>query len=378
MTGRALTWCRERLFNTPLNSVLTVLFLPLCIWLAGSLLYWAAGVARWGVVAENLRVLLVGTFPMVDIWRAWAALTILTLLVGLSLGSMLQRPGARVLAGWLAAVVIGLGAGLGTGSATPLWLLAALTTLLGGCALSWHLGALKRLGGLFWIVGIGGVWALLLPAGLDQWGGLMLSIIITILAAILSFPIGVLLALGRTSRLPVVRMLCVGYIELIRSLPLISVLYWAWIMVPLLMPGDLRVVNLVRGIAGFVFFYAAYVAEYVRGGLQNVPEGQAEASRSLGLNSFQTSYYVVLPQAIRAVIPGLVGNVLDIFNNVPLVFIIGLMDFVSAGQTVLSNPQYIGSEYEIYGFLFGVYLLISGLMTYASRKLERRMGVGER
>lgn len=225
---------------------------------------------------------------------------------------------------------------------------------------------------------MGLIWELLLPAGLDNWGGLLLSVLVTVVAAFLSLPLGILLALGRRSRLPAIRWISVGYIELLRSLPLISVLYWAWLVVPLVLPAHLRVPDLVRGMAGFVLFYAAYVAEYVRGGLQSVPLGQFEAAHSLGLGAFQNMYYVVLPQALKTVIPALVGNVLDIFNNVPLVFIIGLTDFLKAGETVLADPQYIGREYEVYVFLFAVYLFCSGLLSYAARRLERRLGVGER
>ena len=127
---------------------------------------------------------------------------------------------------------------------------------------------------------------------------------------------------------------------------------------------------------GFTLFYAAYVAEYVRSGLQSIPKGQIEAANSLGMSNWQVGREIVLPQAIRVVMPALVGNVLDVFNTVPLLFIIGMTDFLRAGQMVLVNPQSGNRTYEIYAFMFAVYLMVSSLITYGARKLERKMAVG--
>jgi general L-amino acid transport system permease protein len=225
---------------------------------------------------------------------------------------------------------------------------------------------------------LGAACAILAPAGPARWGGLLLSVLVTAIATLLSLPLGVLIAFGRRSSIPSLHLACTAYVELVRSIPLISVIYWAWIIVPLVLPPTYYIQDLVRGIAGFVLFYAAYVAEYVRAGLQGVPSGQTEAAQSLGLSQLDVNFRILLPQAIRAVIPALVGNVLDIFNNVPLIFIIGLTDFLKAGQTVLANPQYSDSQYEIYVFLFAVYFVIGGLISYTARRVEFNMGVGVR
>jgi len=127
-----------------------------------------------------------------------------------------------------------------------------------------------------------------------------------------------------------------------------------------------------------VLFYAAYAAEYVRSGIQGVARGQAEAAQSLGFSKLDESVIIVLPQALKSVIPALVGNVLDLFNNVPALFIIGLTDFLKAGQTILANPQYSGSQYEVYGFLFAAYLAIGSLISYAARRIESKMGASAR
>jgi general L-amino acid transport system permease protein len=194
---------------------------------------------------------------------------------------------------------------------------------------------------------------------------------------VLSIPLGVLLALGRRSHYASARILCTGYIEVMRSLPLILIVYWVWVVMPLLAPGN-PVPDLARGLVAFIFFFAAYMAEYVRSGLQSVPRGQVEAALSLGMSRSQVNRDVVLPQAVRVVTPALVGNVLDVFNTVPLLFIIGLTDFLRAGQMVLVNPQSGGRTYEMYLFMFAVYLAIASLITYGARRLEARMAVGHR
>jgi general L-amino acid transport system permease protein len=162
-----------------------------------------------------------------------------------------------------------------------------------------------------------------------------------------------------------------------RSVPLILVVYWVWIIVPLLAPG-MTAPSLLRGMAGYSLFFAAYVAEYVRSGLQAVPKGQIEAARSLGMGAWSRNVDIVLPQALRVVVPALVGQILDIFNGATLVFIIGLTDFLRAGQMILADPQNSGRINEIYLFLFAVYLTIGAAITYASRQIEARLARGSR
>jgi general L-amino acid transport system permease protein len=221
------------------------------------------------------------------------------------------------------------------------------------------------------------IFAVLSPPGFEVWGGLLLSVVLTIVVSILTLPFGILLALGRRSRIASLRVICTAYIETMRSVPLILVVYWIWIIVPLLAP-ETSVPSLLRGMAGYALFFAAYVAEYVRSGLQAVPRGQVEAARSLGMGTWTLNVDIVLPQALRVVIPSLIGQVLDIFNGATLVFIIGLTDFLRAGQMILADPQNSGRTYEIYVFLFAVYFAIGGAITYASRRLEGHLARGSR
>jgi His/Glu/Gln/Arg/opine family amino acid ABC transporter permease subunit len=334
----AIRWCRRNLFATPGDAALSLLFIPLCMGCLAALVDWATGAAQWSVVAENLRVLMVGRYPSDMMWRPWCSALILAALFGLTLGLVVQPRTGRGLFG---------------------------------------LPLSGRFVATLWLVGLVAIAVVLAPAGLDRWGGLLMSALFTLLASVLSIPIGIALALGRQSRYFSARLLCTAYIEVMRSLPLILVVYCIWIVLPLLVPGRPGP-DFLRGLIGFTLFFAAYVAEYVRSGLQSIPRGQIEAAQSLGMGSAQISRDVVLPQAVRVVMPALVGNVLDIFNTVPLLFIIGMTDFLRAGQMILINPQSGGRTYEVYAFMFVVYWLIASAITYAARRLEARMALGHR
>jgi general L-amino acid transport system permease protein len=322
-----MRWSRRHLFRTPLDVLMTASIVIGGAWLALDVVHWALTLAQWSVVTDNLRVFMIGTYPADLTGRAWAS--------------------AAVLGG-----------------------------VFGCCALALSGLAIARRS-LPWVVaaGVAAVVVMLSPSVMERWGGLLMSILFTLLASVLSVPLGIALALGRRIRHASVRLLCSGYIEVMRSLPLILVVYCIWVIVPLLAPAHPGP-DLVRGLAGFTLFFAAYVAEYVRSGLQSIPRGQVEAAQSLGMSARQVNAEIVLPQALRVAIPGLVGNVLDIFNTVPLLFIIGMTDFLRAGQMILVNPQSGSRTYEIYGFMFAVYLVAASLITYAARRLEERMSQG--
>ncbi|WP_345796651.1 amino acid ABC transporter permease [Castellaniella sp. MT123] len=376
MTARFLTLCRKNLFPSWFEGLLSLLILAGIAVLVYALAHWAIVQAQWSVIGGSLRFLMAGTLDLTELWRAWLASGIFCLLVGISLARITR---ARAIKGLLAAGAISLAAaailwGIGDPVAARVaaLLLAAVVGALIGARLPWRSSWLS----LIWVAGVVLMWQLLVLDAGHAVGGLLLGVLVTLVAAIVSFPLGILLALGRTSRLPGVRWVSTAYIELIRSLPLISILYWAWMVVPLILASDVRISDVVRGTIGITLFYAAYVAEYVRGGLQAVPEGQWHAARSLGLRKTDILIQIVLPQAIRTVLPGLVGNVLDIFNNVPLLFIIGLTEFVRAGQVVLANPQFSDQIYEVYAFMFVVYLIIATVLTWSSRVVERTMGPG--
>lgn len=369
-------WSRRNLFAKPFDALLSVLVIPVVLWCAYVLLAWAFSTAQWETIPASLRVLMVGVFPADQLWRAWIAFLVFVTLFGGALGCVFRLTPRT--AGF-AAVVMAAAAALmlirDPVSGAYLLLGSALSLL--GWSLTTIWPASRRYLAAMWTVGLLGILTVLAPPGAGAWGGLMLSVLITVITAILTLPIGILLAFGRRSRFISVRAFCTTYIEVMRSVPLILVVYCIWIVLPLLAP-EFPVPDVVRGMIGFTIFFSAYVAEYIRSGLQAVARGQEEAALSLGLSSFDVNREVVLPQAIRVVVPALVGNVLDIFNAAPLVFIIGLTDFLRAGQMILANPQSSDRIYEIYLFLFIAYFLIGSLITFAARKLELHLARGTR
>jgi general L-amino acid transport system permease protein len=371
-------WARHNLFLSPSSSLLSLVSIPLTLYIAVLAARWVLFTAHWSVVVDNLTVLLVGTFPADQIWRALVTGAGLSALFGMTIGLVLiaKRWKRHVVSGAVLAVAAAVSYGIHLQ-----WLagvFGCLSIALVSCAATSRWPQIGRGMGLLWLLGVGIICALLAPAGVDRWGGLLLSVLVTVIATLLSLPVGILLAFGRNSRFSSLRLACSGYIELMRSVPLVCTLYWSWIIIPLVFPPQVHIPDLARGIAGFVLFYAAYAAEYVRSGIQSVPRGQSEAAQSLGFSKLDESFIIVLPQALKAVIPALVGNVLDLFNNVPALFIIGLTDFLKAGQTVLANPQYSGSQYEVYAFLFAAYLAIGSLISYGARRIELKMSEGAR
>jgi len=337
------------LFATPASALATV-FVLACLWLAlPPLLDWlwwdarfnasasqcqAAAGACWAFIAEKYRLILFGLYPFEQQWRPLLACV---LLVGLVLASAKSRKWNRRLA--------------------LLWLLVLAVVAL----LMWGGGVLGRMLGLPYVEN-------------NLWGGLPLTLLLAVCGIALAFPLGVLLALGRRSSLPAVRALCVGYIELIRGVPLISLLFMASVMFPLFLPDGWEVDKLLRAQLAIVLFVAAYVAETVRGGLQSIPKGQFESAAALGLGGWQQMRCVILPQALGAVIGPLTGLFISLFKDTSLVMIIGLFDLTQAAKAALSDAQWQGYSLEAYVFIAAIYFLFCWGMSRYSRTLEQRAG----
>lgn len=368
-------WAHRNLFAKPADTVLTLIVVPVLAWALWGFLHWAFALAEWGVVLRSLRVLMVGLFPAEKMWLVWVAVGLIAGLAGLATSTtMAFGRGAIRMA--LGSVLLALVASAWTPAISPR---AAL--VLAAFFAVWAYGARNeylqsRLSGVAFAV-LAAVLLVLSPAGPSNWGGLLLSVVITLTAALLTVPLGVLLAFGRQSRIASLRILCTGYIEVMRSVPLILVVYCIWIAFPLVLP-QFPLPDVVRGLIGFTLFYSAYAAEFIRSGLQAVARGQTEAAQSLGLSDFDMKRIVILPQALRVAVPGLVGNILDIFNYAPLVFIIGLTDFLRAGQMILANPENSGRTYEVYVFMFLVYFAVGSVITFQARRLEQKLSKGAR
>jgi general L-amino acid transport system permease protein len=377
MTAVMLRWLHRNLFAKPFDAALSLVVIPTLAWAAYAFAYWVLVEAHWEVVSGSLKVLMTGIYPADQSWRAWFSVGTLCAMFGAGLG-LSFRPGRAALVVVVSAATL-MAATVSAVIDAPSGMLAAASAALGVAAwVGVHHSALdQRIVPSALLAGVVAIFVVLSPPGFEVWGGLLLSVVLTIAVSILTLPFGILLALGRQSRIASLRVISTAYIETMRSVPLILVVYWIWIIVPLLAPGT-SVPSLLRGMAGFALFFAAYVAEYVRSGLQAVPEGQIEAARSLAMSNWTLNVDIVLPQALRVVVPSLVGQILDIFNGATLVFIIGLTDFLRAGQMILADPQNSVRTYEIYVFLFAVYLAIGGAITFASRRLEAHLARGSR
>jgi general L-amino acid transport system permease protein len=381
-------WLKKNLFSTWYNALLTILAVSLLYALLRPALQWALTEARWGVISANLTLFMVGQYPREQLWRVWLCIYLLGALLGLSWG--MWKEAARGFA-WIA-----LGAGLGFALIGLLlnsnvwinWLLA-VALLLGFFALGRILPPRARsMTTVAWLLYFPLV--ILLIAGLpflpflisvptNLWGGLLLTLMLTIIGNVFSLPLGILLALGRRSNLPVVRYFSIGYIELIRGVPLVTVLFVVYLLMPFFLPLGVPAPDaFIRVVIGFILFEAAYQAENVRGGLQAVPRGQYEAAQALGLSGALTMSLIILPQALRAVIPALFNSFISLFKDTSLVAIIGLFDILRIGRSVLAQSEWLGTHREVFLFAFFIYWGFNMAFTYGSRRMEEAMGVGRR
>ena len=345
----AFQWLRTRLFSSWSSGFVTLGILYLAWILVQPLIEWAflravwspvnASLCRdaigrgacWAFVADKYRFILFGTFPFDQHWRP--ALTI--------------------------AILIGL------------YALSALRGMRGSRLVSLWLTGLVAIGVLMW----GGVFGLRYVEN-ERWGGLTLTLLLATFGIGFAFPLSILLALGRRSDMPLVRWLSIAYIELIRGVPLISVLFMASVMLPLFLPAGVSIDKLLRAQLAMILFAAAYLAEVVRGGLQAIPRQQVEAAQALGHSYWQRTWYVILPQALRIAIPPLVNTFIGFFKDTSLVVIIGLFDFLTTIKVSLTEPAWSGFGLEAYSFAAVGYFLFCYPMSRYSRGLERNTAPG--
>ena len=337
---------RRNLFSSLPNTLLTVMLLVLFIWLAVKTLHWglidavfeanadacqaARGIgACWGVIHEKARFILLGRYPQEAQWRPVLATFALVALVIMSCCSRLWKP-------WLALI----------------WLvgMSAFFVLMGGG-----------------VIGLSRV-----PT--DKWGGLPLTLMLSVISMVLAFPLAVLVAIGRRSDMPAIRSLCVVYVELVRGVPLISVLFMASFMLPLFLPVGKSPDVLIRVIIGITLFAAAYMAEIIRGGLQTVGRGQYEAAASIGLSYWQTQRKIILPQALSAVVPSIVNNFISLFKDTSLVSIVSLYELTGSLSLALgSDPNWRPFKIEAYLFIAAIYFSICFAMSHYSLRIEKRL-----
>jgi general L-amino acid transport system permease protein len=353
-------------------------------------------------LSNNFKVFLVAPslLPSEVMWRIYAGVILLGLGVGLSWGTWRSRAGRIVVALALAGGVAFLmpvslqPGGLVFGLRLPR-IVSMMIALSIGLGIGYQIGrgraAMARPVAVTWVIAIPllvylllgwdpgfGIALVLAEVNSNLWGGLLLTFLLAIVGIVVSSPLGVLLALGRRSKLPAIRLFSIVFIEVVRGVPLVTILFMAQIMLPLFLPEGFRIDRVLRAMAGLVIFSAAYTAENVRGGLQAVPEGQVEAAKALGLSGPLITFLIVLPQALRAVIPATVGQFISLFKDTSLAVIVGLLELLGIGRAVLANPQWLGLYAEVYLFIAMIFGVFSYAMSYASYRLETALGVGER
>lgn len=381
MTNDKLTWLRKNLFSTWYNSFLTVACLVLLFWAVQGILTWATTQAQWAIIQVNLRLFLVGRFPQTLYWRTWIVLAIASTLGAITAGGFVGKQQLTTRRIALFAFTAGaLLVVLPLDFTARLWVLFLSVLIFVGF---WLGGKFTKVltpwFSVLWLLSfpvilwlIGGGFGLQ-PVSTNLWNGLLLTLLMAGVSIVLSFPIGVLLALGRTSNLPVVRWFSILYIEIVRGLPLIGILFLAQVMLPLFLSADVRLDRVLRAIAGLVLFSAAYMAENVRGGLQSVPRGQIEAAKALGINTPLIVILIVLPQALRNVIPAIVGQFIGLFKDTSLLSLVGLVELTGIARSILAQPQFIGRYAEAYLFIGLIYWVFCYSMSLASRRLEKQL-----
>lgn len=351
--GGIVGWSRKNLFATPLDSILTLLGVAFLLWVVPPLYNFVIGNAVppggtpadckalnagacWAYIASEMEFFIYGFYSIPEQWRpnivfALGALLIIPLLI----------PSA------------------------PFKRTNALLFLIVFPIVSYFL----LHGGVFGLRTI--------PT--EDWGGLLLTLILSVVGITLSFPIGIVLALGRQSQLPIIKTLCVSFIELIRAVPLITILFMASIMLPLFMPQGATVDKLLRALVGVTLFTSAYMAEVVRGGLQAIPRGQYEAASALGLGYWKRMYFIILPQALKHVIPGIVNSFISLFKDTSLVYIVGMKDLLEAVKTKNDSAiEWLSANTAITGYLFAamVFWVFCFFMSRYSLFIERRLNTG--
>ncbi len=339
-------WARANLFSSWFNSLLTIAviitlwytLIPFfrwaiidSLWFSTSQECHAGKGACWSIIPANIRFMLFGFYPYEEQWRPLLAIV---LLVGLLLFSRYPRNWKKALAYyWIAGLVV--------------------------------MGILLRGG----ILGLSSVES-------TKWGGLPLTLLLSVFGLTAAYPLGIMLALGRQSTMPAIKSICVIYIELIRGVPLISLLFMSSVVFPLFLPEGVSINGLLRALVAIILFTAAYIAEVVRGGLQGMSKGQYEAADSMGLNYYQTMRLIILPQALKIVIPPSVSILISAFKDTSLVVIIALYDLLKTTQSTLQDPRWMGFSAEAYIFIAGVYFVCCFYLSNFSRKIEKELDTG--
>ncbi|NLQ17214.1 amino acid ABC transporter permease [Marinomonas sp. M1K-6] len=345
----AVAWVRQNLFSSPLNVFLTLFSAYLLYLLVPPIVSWAfinatwegtskaactGGGACWAFVSVYFDQFMYGLYPEKETWRINLAVILLIVMVGAFAIKTINKL-------YLSVAII------------------FVYPIVAYCLFA---------GGVFGLEAV----------ETSLWGGLFLTVLLGVVGIVASFPLGVLLALGRRSDMPIAKSVCVVFIETIRAVPLITILFMASVMIPLFLPDGINFNKLLRVLIGIILFSSAYMAEVVRGGLQAIPKGQYEAADAMGLTYWQSMILVVLPQALKLVIPGIVNSFISLFKDTTLVYIVGMFDFLGRIQAANHDSNWLGTTIEGYAFAALIYFIICFGMSRYSMALERKLETGHK
>ena len=403
-----LGWMRKNLFSSWGNGITTVVLVVAVAWLLSGFLNWGLFTATftapdgqacrghgacWALIHEKYRYIFFGSFPYQQHWRP--LLAVIAMLAMLISSADRRMWNTRLIWIWLIGSFVTFLLMFGVLS-FPISLFLILALAGGGIGLSVRsrlgqpaevnayraLIAIGAIGLVLRMVGVLPAWSLTIAAfdyvETGLWGGLPVTMVLATYGLVFAFPYGVLLALGRRSKLPLIKGLCVGFIELIRGVPLISLLIMASVMLPLFLPQGTNIDKFLRALVAIILFAGAYIAEIIRGGLQSLPKGQFEAADAMALNYPQKTILIVLPQALRVVIPPLINTFIGFFKGTSLVLIIGIFDFLNTANQALVDPKWAGFPAEVYMFAAFIYFCFCFSMSRYSKYLEVELNKGTR
>ena len=312
------------------NKLTGLVFIFILIYIVSSGFQWIFLSANWNVVFKNLPIFAFGSFPVAQQWRPAIWMLYLIALTGLTIFPVKSNKIHQNLPfAWISTIPIGL------------YLVA------GGIGLS--------------------------PVSSRYWGGLLLTILLTLCSFSLSLPLGIALAIGRQSKLPLIKYLSSIYIDSMRSVPLIAVLFFGQLLIPLFLPIGTEIDRVWRAVFAFTIFVSAYIAEDIRGGLQSIPKTQIEAAESLGLNQIQITQFILIPQALITSLPALTNQAVGLLQNTSLMAILGLVELLGVGSSLLANPEFIGRYLEVYIWLACLYWIVCTIMAILARHLEKKV-----
>ncbi|WP_269606794.1 amino acid ABC transporter permease [Prochlorococcus marinus] len=323
---------RKTFFSNSTNTIISLLIILFICVACFNTFEWLIFKANWKVVISNLPLYAFGSFPPDEQWRpATWIISLLSLSIFTLCGPKWKWLRKNLLIAWVGTIPLGL------------------YLLSGGLGLS--------------------------PIMSRHWGGLTLTILLTVCSSLLSLPFGIFLALCRQSSLPLIQKLSSIYIDVMRAIPLISVLFFGQLLIPLFLPFGIEIDRVWRAVFAFTLFVSAYIAEDIRGGLQSIPNTQIEAANSLGLNQYQIIQFILIPQALRIALPALTNQSIGLFQNTSLMAILGLVELLGVGRSILANPEFIGQYVEVYVWLASVYWMVCTIMAVLARHLEQRMTI---